>query len=202
MAKTKNNNKFTETPIPLLGGEHYFTRCPVETLTIYDKKLVDLMNSFEPIEKESNKLVEEVELIQNRINALNKKIELIDKKEAPTDEELNFSIEALDKQEKLFDDLKKARSTVEAYDEENRDVAERFKEEADRIVAEKIEAMFTDITAEDFLKEYDAIDMRIAQNISKYYEMCMLGEREAVIQREIIKDSNSSRAREAEFQRR
>ena len=198
----KNNKKFTETPIPLLGGEHYFNRCPVETLTIYDKKLVDLMNSFDPIEKESTKLVEEVELIQNKINTLNKKIELIDKKEAPTDEELNFSINALDKQDKLYDELKKARQAVEAYDDEHKDVAETFRKEADRIVAEKIEAMFSDITADDFLKEYDAIDMRIAQNISKYYEMCMLGEREAVIQKEIIKDSNTSRAREAEFQRR
>ena len=201
MAKNKTK-KFTETPIPLLGGEHYFNRTSVETLTIYDKKLVELMNSFDPIEKESNRLIEDVELIQNKINTLNKKIELIDKKEAPSDEELNFSIEALDKQEKLYDDLKKARLAVEAYDEENRDVAEKFKTEADQIVAEKIEALFTDITAEDFLKEYDAIDMRIAQNISKYYEMCMLGEREAVIQKEIIKDSNTSRAREAEFQRR
>lgn len=198
----KNNKKFTETPIPLLGGEHYFNRCPVETLTVYDKKIVDLMNSFDPIEKESSKLVEEVELIQNKINTLNKKIELIDKKEAPTDEELNFSIDALDKQDKLYDELKKARLAVEEYDNENRDVAENFKKEADRIVAEKIEAMFSDITADEFLKQYDAIDMRIAQNISKYYEMCMLGEREAVIQKEIIKDSNTSRAREAEFQRR
>ena len=67
----KNNNKFTETPIPLLGGKHYFNRCPVETLTLYDKKLVDLFDRFAPIEKESNKLVEEVELIQNKINTLN-----------------------------------------------------------------------------------------------------------------------------------
>lgn len=197
----KNNNKFTETPIPLLGGKHYFNRCPVETLTLYDKKLVDLFDRFAPIEKESNKLVEEVELIQNKINTLNKKIELIDRKEDPSDEELQFSIDALDKQDKLYDALKKARLKVEEYDEENKDVADNFKDEADRIVAEKIETMFTDITADEFLQQYDAIDMRIAQNISKYYEMCMLGEREAVIQREILKDSNSSRAREAEFQR-
>ena len=198
----KNNKKFTETPIPLLGGKHYFNRCPVETLTIFDKKIENLMKSFEPLEKESNKLVEEVEFIQNKINTLNKKIELIDKKEDPTDDELNFSIEALDKQDKLYDELKKARQAVEDFDDENRDVAENFKEQADRIVAEKVEAMFSDISADDFLQQYDAIDMRIAQNISTYYEMCMLGEREAVIQKQILEDSNASRARVAEFQRR
>jgi len=66
-------------------------------------------------------------------------------------------------------------------------------------MARKMEAILDGITAKEFLEKADAIDNRIAANISKYYEMCMVGERESKIQNEIREDIASFRERQKQL---
>lgn len=199
MSKLK---EFTSTPIRMMGEEYHFKRCPTETLRTYDEKIQKKLEDSEEVRKIGQKLEEELEMNENRITNLNRKVELIDKKEDPTDAELDSSIKLLDKVEGLYDEQKDIRTRIDEYNDEYRDYFEKFNDEVNNIIAEKCEALLDGFSKDDFLANYDIVDMRIATNISKYYEMCMLGERASKVQETIRQDAERISGREEEFRRK
>lgn len=193
--------QFTETPIHLCGKELYFKRCPAKTIRIYDEAIRDKAKSVEGVQKEREELEEKVENAEKMVKNIQKKIDLIDRKEDPTDEELDASIKLLDKQETYFNELKKVREELTQWDNEHENSFEKIGNEMNELLAEKVEAMLDGITKQEFLEEYDPVDIRIATNLSKYYELCIIGEKESVIQKHIQRDSRASREALDEFRR-
>ena len=88
---------------------------------------------------------------------------------------------------------------VKEFNKEHEGMADKLDKEMNEILARKVEAMVEGLSAKDFLKNADAIDYRIAANISKYYEMCMVGERESKIQQEIREDVSTFRERQKQI---
>lgn len=195
------SKSFTETPIPLIGKEYYFKRTPNKSIKVFDEKIRDKADELKPIEKESTELTNIVENTESRINNLQKKLDLIDRKEDPSDKELDASIKLVDKIEGLYDDLKEAREKVSEFEEEHKDTYNRIGEEMNEILAEKVETMLDGISKQEFLDEYDVVDMRIVTNLSKYYEMCIIGEKASKIQKEIRDDSRQLNERMKSFRR-
>ena len=181
--------EFTTTPITLMGEEYYFKRCPTETLRVYDEKIQDKIDSSEKVRMEGQTLTEEEERIEKRITNIDKKVELIEKKEDPSDKEIDRMMTLLDEQDSLSDELKDIRKQIKEYNEKNTPYFRQFNDEINRLIADKLEALLDKFDKEKFLKNYDVVDMRIATNISKYYEMCMLGERASKVQETIRKDA-------------
>ena len=107
----------------------------------------------------------------------------------------------LDKIEELYDEQKEIKTKIDDYNNEYRDYFEKFTDEVNEIIAEKGEALLDGFNKESFLENYDIVDMRIMTNISKYYEMAMLGERASKIQEAIRKDAERISGREEEFRR-
>lgn len=199
---SKKIKEFTSTPIRLMGDEFYFKRCPTEELKKYDEKIQNKLDDSEEVRKMGQDLEEELEMNENRIKNLNRKVELIDKKEDPTDKELDESMKILDKIDKLYDEQKEIKTRVDEYNKEYRDYFEKFTDEVNMLIAEKGEALLDGFNKQEFLENYDIVDMRIMTNISKYYEMAMLGERASKIQEAIRQDAERISGREEEFQRR
>jgi chromosome segregation ATPase len=181
--------EFTTTPIRLMGEEFYFKRCPTDTLKVFDEKIQEKIDSSEKIRLEGEALTEESERLQKKIDNIDKKVELIERKEEPTDKELDRVFKYIDEQDKLLDELKAVKKQIEEYNNEYRDYFKQFNDEINEIIADKLEALLDKFDKEFFLKNYDVVDMRIATNISKYYEMCMLGERASKVQETIRKDA-------------
>lgn len=194
--------EFTSTPISLLGEEYYFKRCPTETLRVYDEKIQDKIDSSEKIRMEGQTLTEEEERIEKRIENIDKKVELIEKKEEPTDKEIDRMMDLLDEQDTLSDELKDIRKQIKEYNEKNTEYFRKFNDEINELIADKLEALLTKFDKAKFLKNYDVVDMRIATNISKYYEMAMLGERASKIQETIRKDAEMISGRAEQLTRR
>lgn len=186
MAKKK---RFTETPISICGKELYFKRCPTKTIKVYDEAIRDKAKSVEGIQKEREALTDNLDNAEKMVENIQRKIDLIDRKEDPTDEELDESIRLLDKQEASFKQLKDAREELSTWDKEHEESYNELGVEINELLAEKVEAMLEGITKEEFLEEYDAVDIKIATNLSKYYELCIIGERESKIQEHIRRDS-------------
>ena len=192
--------EFTSTPIPLLGGEYYFKRCPTGVLTKYDKRIREELDKSEEVRKEGDKLNETQSRIQSRIDNINRKIDLIDRKEDPTDDELDKSMDLLDKVGDLYDELEEVQDKIREYNDENRDYFQDFNDRVNSIIADKLCDLLDKFDKQEFLDNHDSIDMTIATNISKYYEMCMLGERASKIQKTIREDSQRVRE-QSSFQR-
>lgn len=199
---SKKIKEFTSTPIRVMGEEHYFKRCPTETLKSYDEKIQKKLEDSEEIRKMGSDLEEELEMNENRIKNLNRKVDLIEKKDDPSDNELDESMKILDKIDNLYDEQKEIKKRIEEYNDEYRDYFEKFTDDVNKLIAEKGEALLEGFNKEEFLENYDIVDMRIMTNISKYYEMCMLGERASKVQEAIRQDAERISGREEEFRRR
>lgn len=194
--------EFTTTPITLMGKQFFFKRCPTETLRVYDEKIQDKIDSSEKIRMEGQTLTENEEKLEKKIDNIDKKVELIEKKEEPSDKELDRVFKFLDEQDSLIDELEEVRKQIKEYNEKNTDYFKQFNEEVNMLIADKLEALLDKFDKDYFLKNYDVVDMRIATNISKYYEMCMLGERASKVQEAIRKDAEMISGRAEQLSRR
>lgn len=194
--------KFTETPIPLCGKELYFKRCPMGDLKKYDEQLQAKLKEMKPIQDELELMEDNEETLVKKINNFERKIDIIDMKDEPSDKELDLALRYLDKQEECLDELKSLRKQIVEHDEAHEEDYLKIQEETTKIMAKKVEAMLDGITAEEFLNEYDPIDIRVAGNLANYYQMCMLGEKEAKIRRQIQLDIEAQNERIESFQRR
>ena len=190
---SKNNQKtMTETPIAICGKELYFKRCPNSVIKVYDEKIRDKAKSIEPIQREIEHKDDMITMLEKRLANNQKRVDFISMKEYPSDDELDEADSLLQKQESIFDDLMAAKKEANDFAEENRDVFEKIDDEMKELLGEKVEAMLEGITKEEFLENNDVVDIRIATNLSKYYELCIIGERPKKIQEEIKKDSRVS----------
>lgn len=198
----KMAKEFTTTPITLMGKQFFFKRCPTETLRVYDEKIQDKIDSSEKIRMEGQTLTENEEKLEKKIDNIDKKVELIEKKEEPSDKELDRVFKFLDEQDSLIDELEEVRKQIKEYNEKNTDYFKQFNDEVNMLIADKLEALLDKFDKDYFLKNYDVVDMRIATNISKYYEMCMLGERASKVQEAIRKDAEMISGRAEQLSRR
>lgn len=198
----KMAKEFTTTPITLMGKQFYFKRCPTETLRVYDEKIQDKIDSSEKLRMEGQTLTENEEKLEKKIDNIDKKVELIEKKEEPSDKELDRVFKFLDEQDSLIDELEEVRKQIKEYNEKNTDYFKQFNDEVNMLIADKLEALLDKFDKDYFLKNYDVVDMRIATNISKYYEMCMLGERASKVQEAIRKDAEMISGRAEQLSRR
>ena len=116
--------------------------------------------------------------------------------------EIDRMMDLLDEQDSLSDELKDIRKQIKEYNEKNTEYFRKFNDEINELIADKLEALLAKFDKAKFLKNYDVVDMRIATNISKYYEMAMLGERASKIQETIRKDAEMISGRAEQLTRR
>ena len=187
---------FTQTKIPLCGSEYEFRRCSNNALTEYDKKIQEKIKEIEPETDESNKLNNKTERLNSKIKSMESKINLLERKEDLSDKEIDKAMSYHDQLDELHEELEKHLENIKKFNEETQGIGEKLTEDINRITAEKMEAVLEGMTADFFLENADRIDWHIADNISKYYEMCMIGERPSKIKQEIKDDCDEFRKRQ------
>ena len=187
--------QFTQTAISICGGEYYFKRCSNETLKSFDKRMEDKIKEIEPLTDESELINKKGERLEKQIESTERRIRLME----DNDEDYKEILKLQDKLDKLLDEQDKHLEDVKKFNEEHEGLGDKLNDELEQIVAEKMEAILDGLTAKEYLEKADSIDQRIAANISKYYEMCMIGERESKIQNEIREDVSSFRERQKQL---
>lgn len=179
--------EFTDITIKLCQKDCHFKRVTNETLTKFSEKA----------EKEYNDTVkayiDEVEMLDDKRQSLEKKIALknrqvsiIENKADVTDEELDKVFSILEDVEKLEDELETVKAGLIGLNEQNN--LREYSAKVDELLAEKVETLLDGITAKEFLKESDPVDTIKARNLEKYYQLAIVGEREAKIVQEIKED--------------
>lgn len=183
--------EFTHTAIGLCGEEYYFKRCSNETLKKFDEEMEAKIKEIEPLTKESELLNKTGEKLEKQIESKERRIRLLEEK--GDEEDIDTILKLQDDLDKLLEKQEKHLDEVRKFNEENENVTSELDSDLNEILARKVEAVLDGITAKEFIEKADAIDFRIAANIPKYYEMCMVGERESKIQNEIREDVASFR---------
>lgn len=189
---------FTQVPIPLCGDEYYFKRCSNETLKSFDEKIEQRIKEIKPLTDESTELNEKTDRLNSKIDSLKGRISLMERKDDLSDDEIAKTLEYHDKLDALYEELDEHLKVIKEFNDKTDGLGDELNKDINRIIAEKVEAIVDGITADEFLKKHDNIDMHIADNISKYYEMCMIGEKASKIKQEIRDDCDEFRKRQKE----
>lgn len=179
--------EFTDVTIELCEKQLHFKRVTNETLTKFSEK------AEKEYEDNVKAFVDEVELLDDKRQSLEKRIalkekqvELIEKKHDASDDELQKSFEIIDEIDKLEDELDTVKAGLLKLNEEN--PAKEYSKKVDELLAEKVETLLDGITAKEFLTNSDPVDTIKARNLEKYYQLCIVGERESKIIQEIKDD--------------
>ena len=129
------------------------------------------------------------ESLETSIALKNKRVETIEAKEDVPDEELDKVLVLLEDIEHLEDELDTVKVRLTELGKDN--PTKVYMKRVDELLADKVEILLDGITAKEFIKESTPVDTIIAQNLEKYYQLCILGEREAKIEQEIKEDVNN-----------
>ena len=179
--------EFTDVTIELCEKQLHFKRVTNETLTKFSEK------AEKEYEDNVKAFVDEVELLDDKRQGLEKRIalkekqvELIEKKHDASDDELQKSFEIIDEIDKLEDELDVVKAGLLKLNEQN--PAKDYSRKVDELLAEKVETLLDGITAKEFLTNSDPVDTIKARNLEKYYQLCIVGERESKIIQEIKDD--------------
>lgn len=181
--------EFTDVTIEMCEKELHFKRVTNETLTKFSDKA----------EKEYNEnvkaFVDEVELLDDKRNSLEKRIalkskqvEIIESKSDATDDELDKAFAIIEEIDKLEDELETVK--VGLMELSNNNPAKDYTKKVDELLAEKVETLLDGITAKEFLSNSTPVDTIKARNLEKYYQLCIVGEKQSKIIQEIRDDVN------------
>lgn len=182
--------EFTDITIKICEKKLHFNRVTNETLTKWAEKAE---KEYETTVKEFidkvNDLDEKRQSLEKKIALKNKQVEVIEGKDDTTDEELDRVLAILDDIEHLEDELETVKVALVELGKDN--PTKEYMKKVDELLGEKVETLLDGITAKEFLKESTPVDTIIAQNLEKYYQLCIVGEREAKIEQEIKDDVNN-----------
>lgn len=182
--------EFTDITIEICEKRLHFNRVTNETLTKWAEQAETEYNeTVKGFIDEVNVLDDKRQLLEKQISIKNKQVEIIESKEDTTDEELDKVLGILEDIEHLEDEVDTIKVRLVEMGDDNPTKA--YMKRVDELLAEKVEILLDGITAKEFLKQSTPVDTIIAQNLEKYYQLCIVGEREAKIEQEIKEDVNN-----------
>lgn len=179
--------EFTDVTIEMCEKELHFKRVTNETLIKFSDR------AEKEYEENVKSFVDEVELLDDKRESLEKRIALktkqvniIENKHDASDEELDKSFAIIDEITKLEDELEVVKAGLLELSKDN--PAKDYTKKVDELLAEKVETLLEGITAKEFLKESTPVDTIKARNLEKYYQLCIVGEKQSKIIQEIKDD--------------
>lgn len=179
--------EFTDVAIELCEKKLHFKRVTNETLTKFSEK------AEKEYEETVKQFIEDVELLDDKRESLEKKIALkekqvaiIEEKTDATDKEYDKAIKLLEEIDVLNDELDTVKAGLIDLSKDN--PSKEYSKKVDELLAEKVETLLDGITAKEFLSNSDPVDTIKARNLEKYYQLCIVGERESKIIQEIKDD--------------
>lgn len=179
--------EFTDIVIKIAQKECHFKRVTNETLKVFSEKAEQAYNEIvKNFVEEVDMLDDERETLEKKIALKTKQIDIIESKAEPSDEELDKVLILIEEIEKLEDKLQPVKSQLIELGKTSPNKV--YSERVNDLLAEKVETFLDGITANEFLKNSDPVDTIKAQNLEKYYQLAIVGEREAKIQLMIKED--------------
>lgn len=179
--------EFTDVTIEMCEKKLHFKRVTNETLTKFSEKAEKEYNST------VKEYIEKVEALDDKRQSLEKKIALktkqvdvIESKADASDDELDKVFGILEEIEILEDELETVKIGLVELEKDN--PLKEYMNKVDELLAEKVETLLDGITAKEFLSNSTPVDTIKARNLEKYYQLCIVGEREAKIIQEIKDD--------------
>lgn len=166
---------FSKNSIELCGKKYKFKRCTNAQILEHQKSIEAEQEKYKPITNEAKKIERDIEAIDTEIEAINNIVVAINKKEEPTDADLNnvtkYSMQMVD----LSNQRRKLIEKGEALDEKHKKEIEAIRKYVLEKYGELAELQLEGITKEEFVKNADDSDMTIIRLLASIKKMLSLG---------------------------
>ena len=167
--------KFSKNSIEVCGKEYKFKRCTNKQLLEHQKSIEAEQDKYKPITDKANAIERDIEAIDVQIESIHNIVTAINKKEEPSDDDLDnitkYSMQLID----LGNERRKLIEKGEALDEKHKKEIEQIRQYVLEKYGELAEMQLDGITKEEFVKNADDSDMDTIRLLASIKKMLSQG---------------------------
>ena len=183
--------EFTKNSVELCGKKCKFKRCTNKQLLEHQKTIEAEQDKYKPITDKAKALERDVEAIDTQIQSIQNIITAINKKEEPTDSDLDKVTEYSMKIVDLADERRKLVEKGEKLDEKHKKDIEAIQQFVLAKYGELAEMQLEGITKQEFIDNADDTDMAIIRLLASIKKMLSLGASTKDVEKFVRANANS-----------
>ena len=153
--------EFTKNSVELCGKKYKFKRCTNKQILEHQKSIEAEQDKYKPITDEAKKIERDIEAIDTEIESIQNIVIAINKKEEPSDDDLNLVTQYSMDIVKLSNKRRKLIEKGEELDEKHKKEIEAIRQFVLDKYGELAELQLDGITKEEFIANADDSDMTI-----------------------------------------
>ena len=167
--------EFTKNSVEICGKKYKFKRCTNKQILEHQKSIEAEQDKYKPITDKAKAIERDIEAIDTQIESIHNIVTAINKKEEPSDDDLdkvtNYSMQLVD----LGNERRKLIEKGEALDEKHKKEIESIRKYVIEKYGELAELQLEGITKDEFVKNADDSDMTIIRLLASIKKMLSLG---------------------------
>ena len=167
--------EFSKNSIEVCGKKYKFKRCTNAQLLEHQKSIEAEQDKYKPIADKAKKIERDIEAIDTQIESIHNIVTAINKKEEPSDDDLDnitkYSMQLID----LGNERRKLIEKGEALDEKHKKEMEQIRQYVLEKYGELAEMQLDGITKEEFVKNADDSDMDTIRLLASIKKMLSQG---------------------------
>lgn len=167
--------EFSKNSIEVCGKKYKFKRCTNKQLLEHQKSIEAEQEKYKPITDKAKKIERDIEAIDTQIESIHNIVTAINKKEEPSDDDLDnitkYSMQLIN----LGNERRKLIEKGEALDEKHKKEIEQIRQYVLEKYGELAEMQLDGITKEEFVKNADDSDMDTIRLLASIKKMLSQG---------------------------
>lgn len=167
--------EFSKNSIEVCGKKYKFKRCTNKQLLEHQKSIEAEQDKYKPITDKAKKIERDIEAIDTQIESIHNIVTAINKKEEPSDDDLDnitkYSMQLIN----LGNERRKLIEKGEALDEKHKKEIEQIRQYVLEKYGELAEMQLDGITKEEFVKNADDSDMDTIRLLASIKKMLSQG---------------------------
>ena len=167
--------EFTKNSVEICGKKYKFKRCTNAQILEHQKSIEAEQDKYKPITDKAKAIERDIEAIDTQIESIHNIVTAINKKEEPSDDDLdkvtNYSMQLVD----LGNERRKLIEKGEALDEKHKKEIEAIRKYVLDKYGELAELQLEGITKKEFVENADDSDMTIIRLLASIKKMLSLG---------------------------
>lgn len=183
--------EFTKNSVELCGKKCKFKRCTNRQLMEHQKTIEAEQDKYKPISDKAKAIERDIEAIDTEIESIQNIVKAINKKEEPSDDDLdkvtNYSMQIVD----LANKRRKLVEKGEALDEKHKKEIEQIQQFVLDKYGELAEMQLEGITKQEFIDNADDTDMAIIRLLASIKKMLSLGSSTKDVEKFVRANANS-----------
>lgn len=188
--------EITKNGLELCGKKYKFKKCTNAQILEHQKSIEAQQEKYQKIFDKSKSFEKDVELIDAQLEACGNVIKAIEKKDEPTDDELNLMIEKSNEQVQLFKERREILNKVEEMDKKHKKELDEIQDYIVEQYGELASLQLDGMTKEEFVKNSTSADMTIVRLLGSIRKMLSLGastkDVEKFIKQNILEEAKQS----------